>query len=46
MTKNYIAPSIEVENLQVEQGIAMSTVMLLDYTLFNDIIVTEEDVQW
>lgn len=45
MNKNYIAPSIEMESLHVEQGIAMST-QDFEQSLFNDIILTEEDVEW
>ena len=43
--QNYIAPAVEVENLQVEQGIAMST-LIINQQLFDDIYITEEDVQW
>ncbi|MBO7300676.1 MAG: hypothetical protein J6U53_04625 [Tidjanibacter sp.] len=45
MNKIYIAPSIEMESLQVEQGIAMST-LIINHQLFDDIYITEEDVVW
>ena len=45
-TKNYIAPTIESESICVEQGIAISTAVLLDNNFFNDVIMTEEEVDW
>ncbi|MBR5830483.1 MAG: hypothetical protein IKY63_04415 [Tidjanibacter sp.] len=43
MTKNYTAPSIEVENISVEQGIATSLVTV-EQAMFSDIWLTEEEV--
>ena len=44
-TKNYIAPTIESESICVEMGIAIST-QILDSQIFNDIYITEEEVEW
>ena len=43
MKKNYTSPAIEIENIEVEQGIAMSTQELGG---FGDIFLEEEDVEW
>lgn len=45
MSKNYIAPTVEMESLCVEQGIAMST-QSIESSLISDIYVTEENVEW
>ncbi len=43
MKKIYTSPAIEMEIIEVEQGIALST-QTLDG--FNDIFLEEEDVEW
>jgi hypothetical protein len=45
-TKHYVAPTIESESICVEMGIAVSTYYIIDQQLFNDIYITEEEVEW
>ena len=43
MKKTYTSPSVELAELEIENGIAMST-QTVDG--INDIYLTEEDVEW
>lgn len=43
MKKTYTQPSLDLVEMEVEQGIAMST-QTVDG--FNDIYLTEENVEW
>lgn len=41
----YTSPTLGIEEIQVESGIAVST-QVFETSLFNDIYLTEETVTW
>ena len=43
--RNYTSPTLGIEEIQVESGIAVST-LIIEHQLFDDIYITEEDVVW